>query len=452
MKTINPATEQVIKEYTSLSDIEVERKIATAQEAFFTWRKTSLEERKKLFQKVATYLLDNKQDLGKLITTEMGKPITAAIAEIEKCALVCNYFAENAEAFLKPQIVKTEAKKSQIVFQPLGIIFAVMPWNFPFWQVLRFSAPALMAGNIALLKHASNVSGCSLAIEEIFIKSGFPQGVFQSLLVPANATEKIIRDERIKAITLTGSEKAGTSVAATAGESIKKTVMELGGSDPYIVMDDSDVEKAAVTAVTARLLVTGQVCIAAKRFIVHEKVYDKFLKLFKEKMEQAVIGDPMDPATSVGPLSSEQILKTIDEQVKKSVAKGAKVIMGGKRVNRPGYFYEPTILAEVTKDMPVYYEETFGPVATVIKCESKEDALRIANDTRYGLGASVWTKNDKTAQFFIDGIEVGSVFVNAMVKSDPRLPIGGTKASGYGRELSEYGMKEFVNIKTVWIE
>lgn len=452
MKSINPVTEQIIKEYTTISEIEVEKKLATAQAAFMSWKKTSFKERKKLFEKLVKYLLEHKQKFAEIITSEMGKPITAALAEIEKCALVCNYYAENAEKFLSPENVKTEAKKSYITFQPLGIIFAVMPWNFPFWQVFRYAAPCLMAGNVSVLKHASNVSGCSLAIEEIFINSGFPVGAFQSLLVPANETEKIIKDSRVKAITLTGSEKAGASVASVSGTVIKKTVMELGGSDPFIVMPDADLEKAASTAVSARLLVAGQVCISAKRFIVHEKVYDEFLKLFKEKMEKIVVGDPMDPKTTMGPLSSEAILKTLDEQVRQSTAKGAVVILGGKRMDGSGYFYEPTILADVIKGMPVYDEETFGPVAAIIKCTSKEEALYIANDTRYGLGASVWTRDEKTAEFFVNGIDSGTVFVNAMVKSDPRLPIGGTKSSGYGRELSSYGIKEFVNIKAVWVE
>ena len=452
MKTFNPATEELIKEYTPLSDIEVEQKIATAQAAFLSWRQTSFAERKNLLLKVAKYLEEHKEKLAETITAEMGKPITASIAEVEKCASVCTYYAENAEKFLAPDHIATSAKKSYVLFQPLGIIFAVMPWNFPLWQVFRFAAPALMAGNVGLLKHATNVSGCSVVIEEIFTKAGYPEGAFQSLLIPASAAEKVIRDPRIKAVTLTGSEKAGSAVAATSGEMIKKTVLELGGSDPFIVLDDADVEKAAATAVSARLVAAGQSCIAAKRFIVHEKIYDEFIKLFKEKMEAVVVGDPTDPKTAVGPLSSESIRTTLDDQVQKSVAKGAMVVTGGQKLDRAGYFYAPTILSNVTKGMPVYDEETFGLVAAVIKCESAEDALRIANDTLFGLGGSVWTKNEKTAELFINGIESGCVFVNSMVKSDPRVPFGGTKASGYGRELSSYGIREFVNIKTVWVE
>jgi len=452
IQSINPATNEQIKEYKSFSDAEVEKRLAIAQTAFASWKKTSFETRKKLFQQVAKHLLAHKQEFAEIITSEMGKPIVESVGEVEKCALVCNYFADNAEKFLKSEDVKTEAKKSYVAYEPLGIIFAIMPWNFPFWQVFRYSAPALMAGNVTILKHASNVSGCSLAVEEIFAKCGFPTGVFQSVLVAGHETEKIIRDPRIQAITLTGSDRAGATVAKIAGEVVKKTVLELGGSDPFIVMDDADLEKVSSMAAVARTRTAGQVCICAKRFIVHEKVYDKFVKLFKEKMEKIIVGDPLDPKTEMGPLSSESILKTLDEQVKKSVEMGAKLILGGKRPDRKGAFYMPTILTDVTKGMPAYDEETFGPVAAVIKCTSAEDALNIANDTKYGLGASVWTKDKKTAEFFVNGIEAGTVFVNQIVRSDPRLPIGGTKASGYGRELSSFGIKEFVNVKAVWME
>lgn len=452
IKSINPATHETLKTYPLLTAHQVGVKIELSQKVFQAWARTSYEERAELFNNLAEVLKKDKHKFARLITAEMGKIISASEAEIEKCIRNIEFYAKNSQTILLDEMVKTEASKSYVTFQPLGIIFAIMPWNYPFWQVIRFAAPALMAGNVALLKHASQTAGSSLALEEIFNRAGFPKGVFQSLLIKAEEAKTVIEDPRIKAVTLTGSSLAGSSVARIAGSKLKKTVLELGGSDPFIVLDDAKLEPASENAVTARLVASGQSCIAAKRFIVQDTVYDEFLKLFKNKLEQLVIGDPLDPKTQVGPLANKQGLDILKNQVDKSVKMGAKIVTGGKTIKGKGFYFEPTILTNITKDMPVYRQEVFGPVAIVLTFKEDGDALKISNDTDYGLGASVWTTDPSRAKWFIKRLQAGSVFINAIVKSDPRLPFGGIKNSGYGRELSSYGIKEFTNIKTVWME
>jgi succinate-semialdehyde dehydrogenase/glutarate-semialdehyde dehydrogenase len=385
------------------------------------------------------------------MTTEMGKPIKAAVSEAEKCAWVCRYYAENAQRHLADQIVETNAGKSYVKFQPLGPVLAVMPWNFPFWQVFRFAAPALMAGNVGLLKHASNVPQCALAIEEIFTRAGFPRGAFQTLLIGADAVEGILNDERVAAATLTGSEPAGRSVASIAGKQIKKTVLELGGSDPFIVMPSANLDEAVTTAVKARTINNGQSCIAAKRFIVAKEIYEEFERRFVDQMRALRIGDPMEESTDIGPLATPQIVNDLEEQVQKAVAAGARVLTGGKRPDRPGNFFEPTVLVNLDLKAPVSCEEIFGPVAMLFRASGIDEAIQIANSTPFGLGSSAWTNDSKEQAQFIEELEAGSVFINGMVASDPRLPFGGVKHSGYGRELAEFGIREFVNIKTVWI-
>jgi succinate-semialdehyde dehydrogenase/glutarate-semialdehyde dehydrogenase len=402
--------------------------------------------------RAAEILEAEKSAFGRLMTTEMGKPLKAAIAEAEKCALGCRYYAENAERFLAEEVVKTSADRSSIRYQPLGPILAVMPWNFPFWQVFRFAAPALMAGNVGLLKHASNVPQCALTIEEIFRRAGFPDGVFQTLLIGSDQVRRVIDDPRVQAATLTGSEPAGSRVASESGRQIKKTVLELGGSDPFIVMPSCDMEETVRTAVTARTINNGQSCIAAKRFIVDEAIADEFERRFVQGMEALQVGDPMNERTDVGPLATEDILTGLDEQVRKSVAAGARVLTGGKRLDRPGIYYTPTVLTEIPHDSPAYREELFGPVALLFRVPGIDKAIQLANDTTFGLGSSAWTNDPAERERFIDELEAGLVFINAMVASDPRLPFGGVKHSGYGRELSIFGIREFVNIKTVWIK
>ncbi len=404
-----------------------------------------------MMTRAAEILETEKQDFGKLMTTEMGKPLKAAIGEAEKCAWVCRYYAENAERHLADEVVETNAKKSFVRFQPLGPVLAVMPWNFPFWQVFRFAAPALMAGNVGLLKHASNVPQCALAIEEIFRRAGFPEGAFQSLLIGSEAVEAILNDSRVAAATLTGSEPAGRSVASIAGKQIKKTVLELGGSDPFIVMPSADFETAVTTAVKARTINNGQSCIAAKRFIVAAEIYEEFERRYVSEMQSLRVGDPMDESTEIGPLATPQIVKDLEEQVEKAVAAGARVLTGGKRPNRAGNFFEPTVLVNVDPRSPVSCEEIFGPVAMLFRVANIDEAIRLANATQFGLGSAAWTNDQNEQAKFIDEIEAGCVFINGMVASDPRLPFGGVKNSGYGRELAEFGIREFVNIKTVWI-
>jgi len=385
------------------------------------------------------------------MTTEMGKPIKAAIGEAEKCAWVCRYYTENAHNHLADIVVETDAKKSFVRFQPIGPVLAVMPWNFPFWQVLRFAAPALMAGNVGLLKHASNVPQCALAIEDLFRRAGFPEGAFQTLLVGVEAVERILSDERVAAATLTGSEPAGSSVASIAGKHIKTTVLELGGSDPFIVMPSANFETAVTTAVKARTINNGQSCIAAKRFIVSAAIYDEFEKRFVEEMKALRVGDPLEESTEIGPLATPQIVKDLERQVNDAVAQGARILTGGKRLQRPGNYYEPTVLVGVNPSTKISCEEIFGPVAMLFRVTDIDEAIQLANSTTFGLGSAAWTNDAQEQERFINEVEAGTVFINGMVASDPRLPFGGIKHSGYGRELSEFGIREFVNTKTVWI-
>jgi succinate-semialdehyde dehydrogenase/glutarate-semialdehyde dehydrogenase len=382
----------------------------------------------------------------------MGKPLKAAIEEAAKSALGCRYYAEHAERFLADEPIETSASKSWVAYQPIGPVLAVMPWNFPFWQVFRFAAPALMAGNVGLLKHASNVPQCALAIEDIFRRAGFPEGCFQTLLIETDLVKRVIEDPRVAAVTLTGSTNAGSHVASAAGKVIKKSVLELGGSDPFVVMPSADLEAAVRTAVKARTINNGQSCIAAKRFIVHEAIADEFERRYVAGFRALKVGDPMDAATDIGPLANENQVLTIAEQVQRSVAAGAKLLTGGKRLDRPGYWYEPTVLTNVTADSPAYYDEVFGPVAILFRARSVDDAIRLANDSPFGLGASAWTNDPAERKRFVEEIEAGMVFINSMVASDPRVPFGGVKQSGYGRELSRHGVHEFVNAKTVWVQ
>lgn len=451
--TINPATGKTIKTFEALTASEIETKLALAESTFRQYRKTPFAQRSQWLHAAANILDRDAVKFGELITLEMGKTLKSAIAEVNKCALVCRYYADNAAEFLQDQIVATDASRSLVRFQPLGIILAVMPWNFPFWQVIRFAAPALMAGNVGLLKHASNVPQSALAIEAIFQEAGFPEGAFQTLLIGAAQVESVVNDPRVKAATLTGSEPAGASLAAAAGKQLKKVVLELGGSDPFIVLASADLEVAVKTGVTARMINNGQSCIAAKRFIVHQAIADQFQQCLIEEFQSLNIGDPLAEDTDIGPLATPSILNELDQQVQAAVAKGAKLLIGGKILaERAGNFYPPTILTQITPDIPAYAEEFFGPVALLFRVESLDEAIAIANDTSFGLGASAWTNDVEEQERLIEEIDAGAVFINGMVKSDPRLPFGGIKRSGYGRELASYGIQEFVNIKTIWIQ
>lgn len=449
--SINPATGETLKTFAALTNDQIETKLQLAADTFKTYRHTSFEQRAEMMSKAADILENEKRQLGTIMTAEMGKPLKAAIAEAEKCALVCRYYAENARKHLADQPVETSATKSYVRFQPLGPVLAVMPWNFPFWQVFRFAAPALMAGNVGLLKHASNVPQCALAIEDVLRRAGFPQGAFQTLLIGSEPVEAILNDKRVVAATLTGSEPAGRSVAATAGKQIKKTVLELGGSDPFIVMPSADLDKAVETAVKARTINNGQSCIAAKRFIIAKEIYDEFSVNFVHDMKALKIGDPMQETTDIGPLATPQIVNDLAEQVQKAIDSGARLLTGGHRVDRPGNFYEPTVLDNIDLSTPVSCEEIFGPVAMLFRADNLDEAISIANATSFGLGSAAWTDDTSEQSRFIDELDAGSVFINGMVASDPRLPFGGIKNSGYGRELAEFGIREFVNIKTVWI-
>ena len=450
----NPATEEVLKTFSEISDKELEKKLLIAEKAFHFWKKTPFKKRAELMRKLGEYLRAHAENFSKLQMLEMGKTIKSGPAGIEKCALLCDYYADNAETILANEKLNTDKKEQYVEFDPFGIILAVMPWNFPFWQVYRFAVPAIMAGNVGILKHASNVPQCAEAIEKSFRTSGFPEGVFQNLLLSSSRVEKLIRDPRIVAVTLTGSEKAGSEVARVAGEEIKKVVLELGGSDPFIVFADADFKKAAKVAVMARLQGNvGQSCISAKRFIVEESIKDEFTKLTVEEFSKLKVGDPANKETDIGPLATEQIMLEVEKQVQKSVKLGAKIVYGGGRgkgKENKGYFYLPTVMTDVKKGMPVYDEEVFGPIMPIISFKSESEAIRIANDTRHGLGASIFTRDMKKAKRIIPQIDAGNVCVNDMVKSDPRAPFGGIKKSGYGRELGTYGIKEFVNIKNVW--
>src|SRR2546426_2548454 len=447
----NPATGETLKTFPPDSDAVIEQKLEKAASAAKQWRRTSFAERAQRMSRAAAILEQRKDALGRLMTLEMGKLRKAALAEIEKCASGCRYYAENAERHLAPEAVQTDARRSEKRYEPLGPVLAIMPWNFPFWQVFRFAAPTLMAGNVGLLKHAANVPQCALAIENVLCRAGFEEGVFQTLLIEAKQVEKLIVDPRVKAVTLTGSEKAGSEVGSAAARQIKKSVLELGGSDAFIVMPSADFEGALSTAVKARTINSGQSCIAAKRFLVADKIHDDFLRQFVERMRALKIGDPMDETTELGPLATEQILQGVHEQVQKSIAAGAKLLTGGNRIHGPGFFYEPTVLINVPTESPAYCEEVFGPVASVFRVRDAAEAIEMANDTIFGLGASAWTNDPAEQELFTSELETGMVFINAMVASDPRLPFGGVKRSGFGRELGAVGIREFTNTKTIWI-
>ena len=450
--SINPATGETLQTFAELTDAELDGRIARAEAAFRRHRRTSFAERAEKMMRAAEILDAEAERLGRIMTEEMGKPIQAAVAEAKKCAWVCRYYAENAERHLADEVIETEADRSFVRYLPLGPVLAIMPWNFPFWQVFRFAAPALMAGNVALLKHASNVPRCALAIEDLLLRAGFEEGVFQTLLIGSARVPRILADPRVKAATLTGSTPAGRSVASHAGQHIKKTVLELGGSDPFIVMPSADLETAARVAVQARVINNGQSCIAAKRFIVHQDVYDAFAERFVRGMEALRVGDPMDPATDVGPLATAEILAGVEQQVRDTVAAGARVLTGGQRLDRPGFYYAPTVLADIPRNSPAYTEEIFGPVAALFRVKDIDEAIELANDSPFGLGSSAWTRDPAEAERFIDELEAGLTFINAMVASDPRLPFGGVKESGYGRELAAQGIREFTNVKTISVK
>jgi len=451
MKAINPTTNEVIREYEEHSSEEIHHILELADHSFKSWRLNEFADRSDLMHSAAGVLRDNAEKYARLITVEMGKIITEARAEVEKCAWVCDYYADKAEEFLDDEIIETDASRSLVSFEPLGVVLAVMPWNFPFWQVIRFIAPAMMAGNACVLKHASNVPGCALAIEEVFREAGFPPNLFRTLMIPSKAVDEVIKSDYVRAVTLTGSEVAGSRVASSAGRELKKTVLELGGSDAFIVLEDANIEKCVATSVKSRMINAGQSCIAAKRCIVVEPVLSQFENEHARLIQSLKIGDPLLEDTQVGPLARMDLLEDLDRQVRKSIEKGAKLLCGGKRAGLSGAFYLPTVLSSVQKGMPVFDEETFGPVSAIIPAKDAEDAVAIANDSPLGLGASIWSEDTDQAEFIARSIESGSVFINGMVKSDPRLPFGGIKKSGYGRELSHYGIREFVNIKTIWI-
>ena len=447
LKSINPFTDEIIAEFEEHSEDQVNEILSKSEKAFRDWKSTSLQKRATLTQKLADILRQNKDEYARTITLEMGKAITESKAEIEKCAWVCDYYAENAETQLAPEIIETDAHLSRVQYEPLGTILGIMPWNFPFWQAFRFLVPTVTAGNIALLKHSSNVQACAALIEKTFIDAGFPADIVKNLVINSKKVKPIIKHNGVKAITLTGSEFAGSAVAAIAGENIKKTVLELGGSNAFIVLADADIDKAVETGITARMMNCGQSCIAAKRFLIHESLFNAFTERYKNSIDKLVVGDPLNETTQIGPLSSRKQAEEVALQVQKSVTMGAKVVIGGSKKD---CFYSPTLLTEVTTDMPVFKEEVFGPVASAISFRTEEEAIQLANQSRFGLGASIFTTDIKKAEQLIPQIEDGAVFINTLVKSDPRLPFGGTKKSGYGRELALHGIREFVNAKTVY--
>lgn len=449
--SVNPATQEVLKTFQPLSDSQIEEKLQLAASAFDEHRRVPFSERAEMMLKAADILEKEKESHARLMTSEMGKTFRSAVDEAMKCAWACRYYAENAEKFLADEVVDTGVKRSYIHYQPLGPVLAIMPWNFPFWQVVRFVAPALMAGNVGLLKHASNVPQCALKLEEIFCRAGFPRGVFQTLLIGSKQVDAILADPRIMAATLTGSEQAGIEVGTGAAKRIKKVVLELGGSDPFIVMPSANLDEAVATGVKARVINNGQSCIAAKRFIVAESIADDFEKKFVSKMLSLKVGDPFEESTELGPLATPQGVEDLERDVQKTVAAGARVLTGGKKMNRAGNFYEPTVLTDIPKNSPAYKEELFGPVACLFRAKNADDAIRIANDSRFGLGASAWTNDERERDKLINELQSGMVFINRMVASDPRLPFGGVKQSGHGRELGPFGIHEFTNIKTVSI-
>jgi succinate-semialdehyde dehydrogenase / glutarate-semialdehyde dehydrogenase len=447
--SINPATGETLGEFEEITAGEIESRIAAAVRAFETYRRSSFDERSAVLQDTADLLEEEVDSLARTITLEMGKPIGAARDEVRKCSSGCRYYAENGARFVEEEIIQTGAACSSVRWQPLGVVLAIMPWNFPFWQVFRFAAPALLAGNVALLKHAANVPQCALAIEDIFRRAGAKPGVFQTLLIGSEKVGAIIADRRVQAVTLTGSDRAGSEVAAAAGRAIKKCVLELGGSDPFVVMPSADLEAALTTAVKARTQNSGQSCIAGKRFLVAEEIYDAFVRQFVERMRGLKMGDPLDQATEIGPLATPAIRDGVHEQVRKSVAAGGKILTGGEPPEGKGNFYPPTVLAEIPESAPAFREEVFGPVALLFRVADAAAAIKLANESEFGLGASVWTNDPEEQELFVSELECGMVFVNALVASDPRLPFGGIKRSGYGRELGSLGMREFMNAKTV---
>jgi len=451
IKAINPATGEAFASYEAMTDDGVRDAIGKAHQAFLAWRRIGFSDRAALMHRAAQVLRDHASQYARLMAQEMGKPIRDGVGEIQKCAAACDFYADNAERFLAPEPVKTEAQKSYVVFQPLGVVLAVMPWNFPFWQVFRFAAPGLMAGNGAVMKLSSNVPGCALAIEEVFREAGFPEHLFRSLVIGSAKVETVIENPLVRAATLTGSGAAGRAVAGKAGSLLKKTVLELGGSDPYLVLEDADLEFAATACARGRLINSGQSCIAAKRFIVIDKVHDRFVELFVKRMAAARMGDPLSADTEIGPQARHDLRDALHRQVESSIAKGARCMLGGVIPGGPGAYYPPTVLTNVTKGMPAYDEELFGPVASVIHVDNEDAAIVTANDSIFGLGGGVITRDTARGERVAMEIESGNVFVNDNVRSDPRLPFGGVKESGYGRELSHYGIKEFVNIKTILV-
>ncbi len=452
MKTINPATGKLIKEYANTSFEEFEGIVYNANQAQEQWAKLDYPVRAPYLKKIAMLLKEQKNELAELMAKEMGKPVAQGVGEIEKCAWVCEFYADKAAKFLDRKFIKTEANRSYVSFEPLGTVLSIMPWNFPFWQLFRFGAPALMAGNAVILKHAEVTTGCALKIEEIVHESGIPSDLFRTILVENDDMKPIIQHKGIAAVTLTGSTRAGKIVASQAGEALKKTVLELGGSDPYLILEDADIKKAAETCATSRLINSGQSCIAAKRFIVTEKVYEEFLEAFRFELEKRTVGDPFEEGTDMGPMARKDLRDTLHNQVSKSIELGAKPLIGCEKPQGEGAYYPVSILADVTEGMPAYEEELFGPVASVIKVKNTSEAIKVANDTAYGLGAAVFSSHrEKAEQIAVKQLKAGCVFVNEYVKSDPRLPFGGIKNSGYGRELGRYGIREFVNTKTVWV-
>jgi succinate-semialdehyde dehydrogenase/glutarate-semialdehyde dehydrogenase len=450
--TINPATGQTIKTFDSLTDAQVDQKLQKAIETFRSFRKLSFADRARMMMRAAEILESEKDSLAHLMTLEMGKTLRSAVDEAVKCAWACRYYAEHAEKFLADEPVETPASRSFIRYQPMGVILVIMPWNYPFWQVFRFIAPGLMAGNVGVLKHASNVPQCALKIEEVLVKAGFPEGAFQTLLIGSGQVDRILDDPRVAAATLTGSEGAGVQVGSGAAKRIKKVVLELGGSDPFIVMPSANLEEAVTVGIKARVINNGQSCIAAKRFIVADQIADQFQREFVAQMEKLKLGDPFDEKTDVGPLANAEAVTSLQADVSASVKAGAKVLTGGKPANLPGSFYLPTVLIDIPKDSPAYREELFGPVASIFRVKNADEAIRVANDSRFGLGASAWTNDKAEQERFINELEAGMVFINQMVFSDPRVPFGGVKRSGVGRELSTYGIREFTNVKTVWVK
>ncbi|MFA5514842.1 MAG: NAD-dependent succinate-semialdehyde dehydrogenase [Desulfuromonadales bacterium] len=452
LESINPTTGELLETFEEWSAARTREAIAEVHLAWLQWRQSSFAERAAKMHKAAEVLRRKSDEYARIMALEMGKPIVEGRGEVEKCAWVCDYYAENAERFLSDEPARSDGSKAYVAFRPIGAVLAVMPWNFPFWQVFRFAAPALMAGNTGVLKHSSNVPRSALAIEEVFVEAGFPANVFRTLMIGSGQVEAVIENDLIKAVTLTGSDIAGRKVAAKAGQMLKKTVMELGGSDPFVVLADADLDESAKVAAKARCINSGQSCIAAKRFIVEDSIYDVWLAKFKIAMQALVVGDPLDEKTQVGPQAREDLMHELHAQVETSVAKGAQVLLGGRPLERQGHFYPPTILVDVKPGMPAYAEEFFGPVASVIRVADAEVAVAVANDVPFGLGGSVWTGDPAKGEAVAARIEAGAVFVNGIVKSDPRLPFGGVKISGYGRELSHYGIKEFVNIQTIWVK